>query len=552
MRLPSVSWSETANCLRDCAWQSMYCGLSLCERFAVAQHLLSQPYPIFDVVIGAPTYNQRLFPNVPAAPGMPCAGEDRSIYRRGARRWRKLYRVNGHIFQAKRFNRRAFCAFCQDRIWGLGRQGFKCIQCKLLVHKKCHKLVQKPCSNEHVDPIEVKDDANGESTLGRASSVRSRADPEPPLPETPPAPASAPVRNEDLEPGSQRQYSLDDFELIRVIGRGSYAKVLMVELKRTKRVYAMKVIKKALVTDDEDIDWVQTEKHVFETASNHPFLVGLHSCFQTPSRLFFVIEFVRGGDLMFHMQRQRRLPEEHARFYAAEISLALHFLHERGVIYRDLKLDNVLLDHEGHIKLTDYGMCKEGVRPGDTTSTFCGTPNYIAPEILRGEEYGFSVDWWALGVLTYEMLAGRSPFDIAHAADNPDQNTEDYLFQVILEKTIRIPRSLSVKAASVLKGFLNKNPVERLGCGEAGFLDIVNHPFFKSIEWEMLELKQVVPPFKPRLEGERDLANFPPEFTDEPVHLTPDNDTVIADIDQSEFEGFEYVNPLLMSLEDCV
>lgn len=140
---------------------------------------------------------------------------------------------------------------------------------------------------------------------------------------------AAPAVEEPLEVGPQRQYSLDDFELIRVIGRGSYAKVLMVELKRTRRIYAMKVIKKALVTDDEDIDWVQTEKHVFETASNHPFLVGLHSCFQTPSRLFFVIEFVRGGDLMFHMQRQRRLPEEHARFYAAEISLALNFLHEK-------------------------------------------------------------------------------------------------------------------------------------------------------------------------------------------------------------------------------
>ncbi|KAI5712190.1 hypothetical protein M8J75_006531 [Diaphorina citri] len=498
-----------------------------------------------------------VFPNVPPAPGMPCQGEDRSIYRRGARRWRKLYRVNGHIFQAKRFNRRAFCAFCQDRIWGLGRQGFKCIQCKLLVHKKCHKLVQKPCSNEVVEPI-VRDDVNGDTPPTCTPTLD--------LPELYPdpnldlnhdsVPIEDPSRPDDsLEPGTQRQYSLADFELIRVIGRGSYAKVLMVELKRTRRIYAMKVIKKNLVTDDEDIDWVQTEKHVFETASNHPFLVGLHSCFQTPSRLFFVIEFVRGGDLMFHMQRQRRLPEEHARFYAAEISLALNFLHDKGIIYRDLKLDNVLLDHEGHIKLTDYGMCKEGIRPGDTTSTFCGTPNYIAPEILRGEDYGFSVDWWALGVLLYEMLAGRSPFDIAGANphDNPDQNTEDYLFQVILEKTIRIPRSLSVKAASVLKGFLNKNPLERLGCNrEAGFQEIAGHSFFRNIDWAALEAKQVPPPYKPRLESERDLANFPPEFTDEPVHLTPDDTKIIEKIDQTEFEGFEYVNPLLMSLEDCV
>lgn len=320
-----------------------------------------------------------VFPNAPAAPGLSCIGEDKSIYRRGARRWRKLYRINGHIFQAKRFNRRAFCAFCHDRIWGLGRQGFKCIQCKLLVHKKCHKLLQKPC-NEQMEPVDHRIGTNGESE-------QKMAQPEVPTTMVEYHPGegdqvavespSQSHSDEPLEPGTQRQYSLIDFELIRVIGRGSYAKVLMVELKRTKRIYAMKVIKKALVTDDEDIDWVQTEKHVFETASNHPFLVGLHSCFQTPSRLFFVIEFVRGGDLMFHMQRQRRLPEEHARFYAAEISLALNFLHEKGIIYRDLKLDNVLLDHEGHIKLTDYGMCKEGIKPGDATATFCGTPNYI-------------------------------------------------------------------------------------------------------------------------------------------------------------------------------
>ncbi|CAK9833102.1 Atypical protein kinase C [Anthophora retusa] len=493
-----------------------------------------------------------VFPNVPPAPGMPCQGEDRSIYRRGARRWRKLYRVNGHIFQAKRFNRRAFCAFCQDRIWGLGRQGFKCIQCKLLVHKKCHKVVRKPClsvqqqqqqqmpstesqtidrngDQQQLDSVQCSPVAHLEDEILESPIIEEHSRNRTGSEEREELPLDT-LNDADNSNDMQRQYSLNDFELIRVIGRGSYAKVLMVELKRTKRIYAMKVIKKALVTDDEDIDWVQTEKHVFETASNHPFLVGLHSCFQTPSRLFFVIEFVRGGDLMFHMQRQRRLPEEHARFYAAEISLALNFLHEKGIIYRDLKLDNVLLDHEGHVKLTDYGMCKEGVREGDTTATFCGTPNYIAPEILRGEDYSFSVDWWALGVLLYEMLA------------------------VILQKTIRIPRSLSVKAASVLKGFLCKDPTERLGCGKrpTAFLDIVAHPFFKAIDWEMLEQKQVTPPYKPRLDSDRDLANFPPEFTDEPVHLTPDDPRVIDKIDQSEFEGFEYVNPLLMSLEDCV
>ncbi|KHJ74811.1 kinase domain protein [Oesophagostomum dentatum] len=198
---------------------------------------------------------------------------------------------------------------------------------------------------------------------------------------------------------SKWSVSLSDFRLLTVIGRGSYAKVVQAEHIKTKQIYAIKIIKKQMFNEDEDIDWVQTEKSVFEAASNYPFLVGLHSCFQTESRLFFVIEFVPGGDLMFHMQRQRKLPEDHARFYSSEIILALHFLHSRGIIYRDLKLDNVLIDAEGHVKLTDYGMCKENIGPGDVTSTFCGTPNYIAPEILRGEDYGFSVDWWALGVL---------------------------------------------------------------------------------------------------------------------------------------------------------
>uniref|UniRef100_A0A6I8PB71 Protein kinase C n=1 Tax=Ornithorhynchus anatinus TaxID=9258 RepID=A0A6I8PB71_ORNAN len=458
-----------------------------------------------------------VFPGIPEKPGMPCPGEDKSIYRRGARRWRKLYRVNGHLFQAKRFNRRAYCGQCSERIWGLGRQGYKCINCKLLVHKRCHILVPLTCKRH------------------MAAGV----------------PYISSSRKHDTIKDDSEGLGLQDFDLIRVIGRGSYAKVLLVRLKKNDQIYAMKVVKKELVHDDEDIDWVQTEKHVFEQASSNPFLVGLHSCFQTTSRLFLVIEYVNGGDLMFHMQRQRKLPEEHARFYAAEICIALNFLHERGIIYRDLKLDNVLLDAEGHIKLTDYGMCKEGLGPGDTTSTFCGTPNYIAPEILRGEEYGFSVDWWALGVLMFEMMAGRSPFDII--TDNPDMNTEDYLFQVILEKPIRIPRFLSVKASHVLKGFLNKDPKERLGCQpQTGFSDIKSHTFFRSIDWDMLEKKQALPPFQPQITEDYGLDNFDTQFTSEPVQLTPDDEDVIKRIDQSEFEGFEYINPSLLSTEESV
>uniref|UniRef100_A0A673Z897 Protein kinase C n=1 Tax=Salmo trutta TaxID=8032 RepID=A0A673Z897_SALTR len=476
-----------------------------------------------------------VFPSTPLKPGMPCPGEDKSIYRRGARRWRKLYRVNGHLFQAKRFNRKAYCGHCSERIWGLGRQGYKCINCKLLVHKRCHKLVPLTCQRHMVSTIEIESHSS--------SVVNTLANPSCQITFLPHSRKVDKVEEDSkdikavvggidgIKISQEMALGLGDFDLIRVIGRGSYAKVLLVRLKKNEQIYAMKVVKKELVHDDEDIDWVQTEKHVFEQASTNPFLVGLHSCFQTESRLFLVIEYVNGGDLMFHMQRQRKLPEEHARFYAAEICIALNFLHEKGIIYRDLKLDNVLLDHEGHIKLTDYGMCKEGIRPGDTTSTFCGTPNYIGPEILRGEDYGFSVDWWALGVLMFEMMAGRSPFDII--TDNPDMNTEEYLFQVILEKTIRIPRSLSVKAASVLKGFLNKDPKERLGCQvQTGFADIKSHTFFRSIDWD--QSKMTFSYFFSLL--------FP---------LSSPRD-IIRRIDQSEFEGFEYINPLLLSTEESV
>lgn len=508
-----------------------------------------------------------VFLGSPQSPGAPCFGEDKHVYRRGARRWKKKIFINGHRFQPKRFNQRVDCAICSDTIWGLGRAGLKCLECNLCVHKRCHKFIHVDCTKnplltqqQHQELIYNNSNAkffpiiyNNRGYDSRESSLSNSRNGNIGKNDS----FKSDQKSNKIEAGTfQSQWSMgiEDFELLTVIGRGSYAKVVQAEHKRTKQIYAIKIIKKVKCTDEDDNDWIQTEKSVFETASNHPFLVGLHSCFQSDSRLFFVIEFIPGGDLMFHMQRQQKLSEDHARFYSAEIILALHFLHSRRIIYRDLKLDNVLIDHDGHIKLTDFGMCKENIGPYDKTSTFCGTPNYIAPEILRGEEYGFSVDFWALGVLMFEMMAGRCPFPIPPNEDQ--QNTEDLLFEMILERQIRIPRCLSVRAAQILKGFLNKDPLERLGCKpniEEGFNDIKMFSFFKnSIDWELLEERRVTPPYHPDISGDRDLQRFDTSFTSEEPTLTFDDPSEIARIDQSEFEGFEYINPLIMDKEESV
>ncbi|TGZ73512.1 hypothetical protein CRM22_001473 [Opisthorchis felineus] len=519
-----------------------------------------------------------VFAGEPAGPGKPCPTEDLNMYRRGAKRWKKkYYLLMGHKLVGRRFNRNAQCAYCHGRIWGLGQPGFKCIGCRLLLHRRCRGCIRHKCG----DPMDMPFYPNN-VTVDKVSTlvpdISNEGDRTTPVPipssqpdpyylgtdqsrlkaneqmryvgisnpafvdnrkprnhvEEPPSDYTnrmIPIREDRLAemsvistPATVGQVGLQDFKMLKVIGRGSYAKVFQVEHIPTNRIYAMKVIKKETISDEEDIEWVQTEKHVFECATNHPFLVGLHSCFQTDSRLFFVIEFVNGGDLMFYMQRSLRLPEDYARFYAAEICLALNFLHERGIIYRDLKLDNVLMDSEGHIKLTDYGMCKEGISGDVMTSTFCGTPNYIAPEILKSENYSFSVDWWALGVLMFEMLAGRSPWEGIGQSANPDQNTEDYLFQVILTRPIRFPRSISVRATNILRAFLTKNPAERLGCmPDSNFADIMNHSFFRPIDWVALEQKQVAPPYRPSYTDDYDLTHFDPTFTEEPVVFTPDN-----------------------------
>ena len=349
----------------------------------------------------------------------------------------------------------------------------------------------------------------------------------------------------------KKTFGPEDFEILKLIGKGTFGQVFQVRKRDTKRIYAMKVLSKKVIVQKKEIQHTIGERNILvRTATTEsPFIVGLKFSFQTAADLYLVTDYMSGGELFWHLQKEGRFDEQRARFYIAELILALRHLHQHDIVYRDLKPENILLDANGHIALCDFGLSKANLAKNDTTNTFCGTTEYLAPEVLLDEQgYTKMVDFWSLGVLVFEMCCGWSPF---YAEDTQQ------MYKNIAFGKVRFPRdALSAEGRNFVKGLLNRNPSHRLGAkGDAE--ELMAHAFFADIDGTALSKKATQPPFKPKLKGELDTSNFDPEFTnamngDMASSLNAraaalasgigEDSTPLSPTMQNQFKGFTFVD----------
>ncbi|CAG9787704.1 unnamed protein product [Diatraea saccharalis] len=329
------------------------------------------------------------------------------------------------------------------------------------------------------------------------------------------------------------------FELLKVLGEGSFGKVFLVRKVSgadAGTLYAMKVLKKATLKV-RDRERTKMERNIL-VEMGHPFIVKLHYAFQTAGKLYLILDFLRGGDLFSRLSKEVMFTEEDVKFYLAELALALEHVHKLGIIYRDLKPENILLDADGHIALTDFGLSK--LPPSsDKAYSFCGTVEYMAPEVVNRRGHTFAADWWSFGVLMFEMLTGNLPF---HGSTRHETMTQ------ILKAKLGMPSNLSEEAQSLLRALFKRNPQNRLGAGPNGIEDIKNHEFFSNIDWEALLKKEVVPPFRPAVSRADDAFYFDSEFT---CRTPRDSPGVPASANAHElFRGFSFVAPCLLTDEN--
>lgn len=352
------------------------------------------------------------------------------------------------------------------------------------------------------------------------------------------------IRNLNLMEDNGVHVSLEDFELLRMLGAGSFGKVFLVKKKGGRddgTLYAMKVLTKATLKVRDRLR-TKAERDILVSARN-PFIVRLHYAFQTSGKLYLVLTYVRGGDLFTRLNSEVLFTERDVKIYLAEICLAFEHLHKLGIVYRDLKPENILLGADGHIMITDFGLSKDYVHADDAeegkTFSFCGTVEYMAPEVVARKGHDKTADWWSFGVLMYEMLTGGLPFQ---------SSNRKTLMKMILSAKLEMPREISHEAQSLLRQVFRRDPKRRLGFNGAD--EIKSHSFFQEIDWEKLSKKEIAPPFKPHLTSDLDTSNFDEEYTSQQPMVTPGVPQTARTMEV--FRGFSFDGSAMDSTADAI